>query len=203
MKGLKKSGSRREFLRGMGTWSLGLLVSGLAMEARSGAGGFISAGFGRKPIPGACIQPGTDVERTLAAVLDTVVPGKETDPDGEPGALEACAMNIMVDEYYPFRAYADLFAALFDQLGDTEFGKTFVELDFDQRLAVVIKVQGQMPLLRLAYKAIRSAFYGGSYNGVGLDFLGYPGPNLGYRHLDEASFRKPMCKELTEKGWMP
>lgn len=194
---------RREFLREMGTWSLGLLVGGAAMEARSNAGGFVSRGFGRPPLPGACIQPETTTEKTLAAVLDTVVPGKETDPDGDPGALEACAMNLMVDEYYPFRSYADLFAALFDQLSTGDFGKAFVDLDFEQRLSIVVKVQEQMPLLRLAYKAIRSAFYGGSYNGVGLDFLGYPGPNLGYRHVPESSFRKPVCKERTEKGWMP
>lgn len=203
MEGQGKEVDRRAFLKEMGTWSLGLLVGGAALEAESRAGGFASSGFGRPALPGACIQPLSATEKTLAAVLDTVVPGKDTDPDGDPGALEACAMNLMVDEYYPFRGFADLFAALFDQLSEGDQGKPFVDLDYDQRLGIVVKVQHQMPLLKLAYKAIRSAFYGGSYNGVGLDYLGYPGPNLGYRHVAECSFRKPVCQEMTDEGWMP
>jgi len=194
---------RRVFLKEMGTWSLGTLVGGLAMEARAGADGFHVDGFARPVTPGACVQPGTAIEKTLAAVLDTVVPGADTDPAGDPGAIEACAMNLMVDDYYPFREYAGLFAALFDQLSDSDFGKPFVDLEYKQRLSVAIKVQDQMPLLRLAYRAIRSAFYGGAFNGVGLTYLGYPGPNLGYRHIAEASFRKPVCNEMTDKGWMP
>lgn len=55
---------------------------------------------------------------------------------------------------------------------------------------MLVRAEDKLPLLRLAYRAIRSAFYGGAYNGVGLDYLGYPGPNLGYRHLPECSFRR-------------
>ena len=68
---------------------------------------------------------------------------------------------------------------------------------------VLVAVQETMPLLRLAYRAIRSAFFGGAYNGVGLDYVGYPGPNLGYRHVPEFSFRTPVCQELTTDGRMP
>jgi len=172
--------------------------------ARAGEGGeFESPGFMRPVVPGACVQPSTPAEKTLAAMVDTVVPGGGTDPDGSPGALEACAMNLLQDDFYPFKAYATVIAALMDQLAQDGYGKDFVGLPYDQRLAVVVKSQESLPVLRLAYRAIRSAYYGGAYNGVGLDELGYPGPNLGYRHIKEASFRVQVCKEMTGEGWMP
>ena len=198
--------SRRRFLRDMGGWSMGLLLAGvgghLAM-AETGDEAFEPPGFTRPPLAGACLEPVGDMEKTLAAVVDAVVPGPAMDPDGEPGALESCAMNLLGDDFYPFRDSARVIVTLMDHLARQDFGGSFVEITFEQRLAVLVKSQETLPVLRLAYRAIRSAFYGGAYNGVGLDYLGYPGPNLGYRHLEQASFRRPVCEEMTETGWMP
>lgn len=193
--------SRRLFLTTLGTWSLGVLVGGFAFGGR--AAPFRAGGFARPPIPGACLVPSGEVERTLAAVLDTVVPGPSSDPDGAPGALEACAMNLLLDDRYPFRSFAPMFAAAFDQVAGEAHGQAFADLPYEARLDVLVRAQGQIPLLTLACRAIRSAFYGGAYNGVGLSYLDYPGPNLGYRHVPEASFRRPVCRERTETGWMP
>ena len=197
---------RREFLARATRWSL-LSLAGAATGfngiANAAEAGFTPPPFPRPPLPNACIEPSTPVEKTLAAVLETVVPGLATDPDGEPGAIESCAMNLMVDDAYPFRGYASLIATLMDSLAKKAHERAFVHIDPDARLGVLVDAQESLPLLRLAYRAIRSTFYGGAYNGVGLGYLGYPGPNLGYRHLEEASFRVPVCKEMTGEGWMP
>lgn len=193
---------RREFLETMGTWSAGVLLSAVGLHVgRAQADGFDPGPYARPAVPGACLQPGTAAEETLAALVDAVVPGKDTDPDGAPGALDGCALNLLLDEYYPFKQYLSLIVTLVDGASGQEYGKTFLEADYEQRLKVLVDVQEMLPVLRLAYRAIRSAFYGGAYNGLGLEYLGYPGGNLGYRHLKEASFRKPVCKEMTD-GWM-
>lgn len=193
--------ARRLFLKQLGTWALGVLMGSMASSLR--AAPFRAGGFARPVVPGACLVPSGEVERTLAAVLDTVVPGPSSDPEGTPGALEACAMNLLLDDHYPFRSFAPMFVAVFDQLAQEAHGQAFADLPYEARLDVLVRAQGQIPLLTLAYRAIRSAFYGGAYNGVGLSYLNYPGPNLGYRHVPEASFRKPVCRERTETGWMP
>lgn len=196
---------RRRFLKEMGAWSLGILVTTAARglpSAQADEDGF-TAGFSRPPLPGACVSATSDTERCLAAVVDTVVPGKETDPEGTPGALEACAMNLMVDGAFPFRSYASLITTLVDGMAKDEGAERFIDLAYEPRLAVLVRAQQALPVIRLAFRAIRSTYYGGAYNGVGLDALGYPGPNLGYRHLPEASHRCPVCRERTETGWMP
>jgi len=109
----------------------------------------------------------------------------------------------MLDDAYPFRGYAALIAKLMDQTAKQAHGKEFVELGYEQRLDVLQRAEETLPLLRLAYRAIRSAFYGGAYNGKGLAYLHYPGPNLGWRHLPEFSFRKAMSQEMSDTGWLP
>jgi hypothetical protein len=189
---------RRRFLKESGAWALGVLA-GCALPVKGLAGGR----YPRPALEGACLQPWDDTERTLAAVLDTVVPGPSIDPEGAPGALEGCGLNLMLDDAYPFRGYAALIARLMDQTARQAHGQAFVDLAYEPRLEVLVKAEEALPLLRLAYRAIRSAFYGGAYNGQGLAYLHYPGPNLGWRHLPEFSFRKAVCKEKSETGWLP
>ena len=135
--------------------------------------------------------------------LDTVVPGPQTDPEGSPGAVEACSLNVLLDSTFPFLQYADLFAGMIDQISNDTHGSPFIALPYQQRIDVLVAAVDKVPLLRLAYRAIRSAFFGGAYNGIGLDYVGYPGPNLGYRSIPEFSFRKAVCQELTADGRMP
>jgi len=196
---------RRTFLAESGCWSLGVILGSLAgsRALQAAEATFIAPPFGRKPLPGACMQPGDKVEKTLAAVLETVVPGKATDPDGEPGAVEACALGVLMDSSFPFRPYASILATVLDNLAITRGGTVFAKASADDRIAVLLQAQEQLPMLRLAFRAVRAAFFGGAYNGVGFDYVGYPGPNLGYRHLPQCSFRKPVCKEMTDTGWLP
>jgi len=195
---------RRDFLRTAGGGALATILQAVAGGFAKAAGtGFAGLPFARDPLPGACLLPLGDVQATLAAMLDTVVPGPTTDPEGTAGALEACSMNILLDGSFPFRQYADLFALALDGIASDAHGAAFVELAYPQRLDVLMTAQEQLPMLRLAFKAVRSAFFGGAYNGVGLRYVGYPGPNLGWRHVPEASFRAPVCRERTEAGCMP
>lgn len=196
---------RRAFLERAGAWALGvILASAGPLEGRAmAAEPFRSPPFPRPPVPGACVQPFTPVEKTLAAIVDAVVPGSESDPEGTPGALEGCAMNLIVDDAFPFRSYASLITTLMDGLATKAHGAPFAGLPLEARVDVLTLAQEELPLLKLAYRAIRSAYFGGAYNGVGLSAVGFPGPNLGYRHLPEFSFRKPVCTERTKDGWMP
>ncbi len=195
---------RRDFLRAAGSGALAAILQAVAGGwAKAAEAGFAGLPFARDPLPGACLLPLGDVQATLAAMLDTVVPGPATDPEGTAGALEACSMNILLDGSFPFRQYADLFAMALDGIAAEAHGGTFVELAYPQRLDVLMTAQEQLPMLRLAFKAVRSAFFGGAYNGVGLRYVGYPGPNLGWRHVPEASFRVAVCRERTDTGWMP
>ena len=193
---------RRRFLATLGDWSLRILVGSVA-AGPAVAAAFDAPPYRRAPLPGACLAPVTGTEQTLAALLDAVVPGGGSDPEGEAGALEACAMNLLADDAYPFRELGDLVAGLMDGLALGAHGQPFAALSVEQRLLVIIDAQESLPILRLAYRAIRSAFYGGAYNGVGLDYVGFPGPSLGYRHIPEFSFRKPVCEEMTDTGYLP
>lgn len=199
---------RRQFLKRSGRWAMGVLLAagggyGLIRAGQDDFEPFAAPPFPRPPLDGACLQPVTDAEKVLAAVVDTVVPGSETDPTGDPGALEACALNLMLDEFYPFKTYADLIVTVVNQAAQNQYQDTFLAGTYEQRLAVLLDAQEALPVLRLAFRAIRSAFYGGAYNGVGLTYVNYPGPNLGFRHLPEFSFGKAMSQEESDTGWMP
>jgi hypothetical protein len=193
---------RRDFLRHSGAWALGTMLGAVA-ESVARASEWTFQGFSRPALPGACLPAGSDVEKTLAAILDTVVPGPSSDPDGSPGAVEACAMNLLLDDFFPFRQYAGFFAGMADQLANDAHAVPFASLPLPQRVEVLVQAQEMLPLLRLAFRAIRSAFFGGAYNGVGFDYVGYPGPNLGWRHVELCSFRRAVCRERTTTGWMP
>jgi hypothetical protein len=195
---------RRNFLTLAGGGALALILEAVgASAAKAAVAGYANNPFGRDPVPDACLLPLGDVERTLAAMLDTVVPGPETDPEGTAGALEACSMNILLDGSFPFRKYADMFALVLDGIANDSHGAALADLPYEKRLDVLTTAQAQLPLLRLAFRAVRSAFFGGAYNGIGLRYVGFPGPNLGWRHVPECSFRTAVCGELTETGWMP
>jgi hypothetical protein len=198
---------RRTFLSRCGQWSLGVLLAAAGYHVgradEDGLEPFVAPPFPRPPLAGACLQPVTDVEKVLAAVVDTVVPGGDSDPAGDPGALEACALNLMLDEYYPFKGYADLIVTVVNQAAQPEFQTDFLGATYEQRLQVLLGAQEALPVLRLAFRAIRSAFYGGAYNGVGLTYVNTPGPNLGFRHLPEFSFGQAMSAEVSDTGWLP
>ena len=155
------------------------------------------------PLKGACAQAMTADEKTVAAIVDTVVPGPASDPDGYPGALDTCALNLIYDEFYPFVSALPFLLALVNKKADNTYGVKFVELDLVKRTAVLKESESALPLMRLAYRFIRSAFYAANYNMVGAQHFGWPGPNLGYTEHADFTFNKAVSKELTKDGNLP
>ncbi len=73
--------SRRELLQGAAAFALTQLVrvtpaSALPLAPR-----------------GFCPAPQTELEHTLFALAETIVPGSRTDPSGAPGASDVCALG--------------------------------------------------------------------------------------------------------------
>ena len=193
---------RRTFLVRAGSTSLGslaFLVTGPAMGARPDYPG----GFTRGLTPGFAVAPIGDEHEIIATMVDTILPGKATDPDGSPGALEAGALNLMYDSFYPARPYVPTIVQMLESLSQDNHGVPFVELSQDEREEVLLSAQEIVPFLRHAYRFVRSVYYAGLHDGTGLHELDFPGPNLGYIDHPEFSFRKPMSQEATDDGNMP
>ena len=156
------------------------------------------------PLEGACVDPLTNDEKKVAAIVDTVVPGKDVDPDGVPGARESCALNLIYDEFYPFVQVLPSLLLLVDTLaGQLHDNKKFMECTLKERTQVLQKAEGTLPLIRLAYRFIRSTFYASNYNMVGAAHIKWPGPNLGYTEHPDFTFGEPLARELTKDGNLP
>lgn len=196
---------RRAFLRvaARGTFGATLAAAVVTGPLRSLWAGVKLPSPDVKPLEGACHLPTTDEEKVVAAIVDTVVPGADSDPDGLPGAPESCALNLIYDAFYPFVQVMPALLLIVQQLSDNDYNKKFIDLDLDERTKVLQKAEETLPLIRLAYRFIRSAFYASTYNYRGGNYLRWPGPNLGYTDHPEFSFGKAVSKELTRDGNLP
>lgn len=193
--------SRREFLRAAGGGAASAALLGAVLE---GCGDGLGEDLrGALPAQVACRAPASDFERTLVAIADTVVPGEETDPDGLPGAVEGCVLNLAVDPQLPVGAYAPLLVQLADANAAATYGRAFVDLTLDERTALLAGIEAGLPQLALALRFFRAAHYAGLYNDVGPQSFGYPGGNLGYIADADFSFREPIGRERTKDGNMP
>ncbi len=152
--------------------------------------------------PRACIDPESETERTLAAFVDTVVPGYESDPDGAPGALDACGLNVVFDPALPLAPLAGLLAMHLDGTARRLHGGRLEELDLASREEVVAEAEDSLPELTLAIRLARTAFYGAQYSDVAERWLGVLGPNLGYVD-DGFGFGEPQSDEMTDDGNLP
>ncbi len=198
-------GSRRAFLKTAGKATFGTALAAALLHGPLGQL-YAKVRFPKpdhEPVKGACAEAVTADEKTVAAIVDTVVPGPASDPDGYPGALDTCAFNLIYDEFYPFVSALPFLLALVNKKSDNKYGKTFEELDLVKRTQVLKESESAVPLMRLAYRFIRSAFYAANYNMVGAKHFGWPGPNLGYTEHKDFSFGKAICKEMTKDGNLP
>jgi len=147
-------------------------------------------------------NPETEEERTMTALADTIVPGKDSDPDGSPGAIEAGALIVLYDRYYPAYDYITPISRLLNSSAFTKYGKNYYELELGEREVVLSEVEEGFPPLSLLIKFIKASFYDALINDVGYKYLEYPGPNLGYKD-DGFSFGKKMSEEMTDDGSLP
>ncbi|MCL4557595.1 MAG: gluconate 2-dehydrogenase subunit 3 family protein [Deltaproteobacteria bacterium] len=150
------------------------------------------------------MQPQTDDEKTVYAICDTILPGTASDPGGAPGANDVGTLNVIYDKFYPAVQYLPAILMLIDSAVQPTYGggKKFYELSMAQRTDLLARIEGQLGIIDLLYKYIKAPFYVGLLNDKGLQYMGYPGPNLGYMDQD-FSFYKPMSKEMTPNGNRP
>lgn len=122
---------------------------------------------------------------SFSAFIDTVIPGKELDPTGAPGGLEAGTLEYLakVQQQGLFPISIDLIHFIVTLALDLIAGIThfcsFDKLNLKDREKIIeslTAIPGTAFLLRL----MRAPFYTGAINRVGFDYLGYPGPNEGF-----------------------
>jgi len=183
--------SRREFIVRIGKYSLVLALPLPACGSKE-----------KTESAPACLAALTHNEKTFSALADTIVPGSETDPSGGPGAVESCALNVIYDDKMPIAEVATMLVGLLDGAARDLYQRDFVDLNLEERTQAVLESEKRLPLLSWFLKLIRAAFYVGYLSDVGLKYLGYPGPNLGYVNLG-FTFGEKMSEELTADGNLP
>lgn len=149
-----------------------------------------------------CLNPEEWHQKVLHAFCDTIVPGRNSDPEGSPGAIDVCALNLLYDDSLMFKKVAPLFAEIIEGRAREIYGRSFIHLSLQEREEVIEVCLEEQPLLILVIRLIKSAFYAGGYSSEGMKYMGYPGPNYGYFNDPEFSFRKPVSREKTEDGNM-
>jgi hypothetical protein len=148
-------------------------------------------------------SPETEEEKTIYALCETVVPGRQTDPDGEPGAIEAGAMLVLNDRDYPAKDYISGVAGILNITAISRYKKKFHALEMEEREEVLGIVEDAFYPISLLIRFIKASFFDALVNDVGYRYLNYPGPNLGYIDDKDFGFRKKMSEELTDDGSLP
>jgi hypothetical protein len=188
---------RREFLTDAGITAAFLLLwqSGCAQ-------------FGEEPIVRVgpvCRPVVSEVDRTMLALAETIVPGYATDPSGAPGSADTCALDLLYDTRYPAKQFLPLIASVVDAKSKKLYSMPFADLAPERRFEITVLVVKDLPPITWFYKFLRSAFYTDSNTMLGLDYMGYrmPPEGRGWRDDPEFSLRKPVGKEMTETGYLP
>jgi len=182
---MKGNLSRRNFL-----FSLVSLIVG---------GAFYEGCEKRKEIEISCLEPRTHAQKTIKAFLETIIPGKENDPEGKPGAEEGCVINIFYDPYYSrwFSSPLELLAKDLDTFSKKVYGRKFIELTFDERTQLLIQRDDYLYYPAIALALI--AFYSGWYDITGLKLIGFL-PNAGQ---EDISYGMKFANEMTQNGNLP
>ncbi|MCL4558248.1 MAG: gluconate 2-dehydrogenase subunit 3 family protein [Deltaproteobacteria bacterium] len=148
------------------------------------------------------LQPQTDDEKTVYAICDTILPGTTSAPGSGPGANDVGTMDVIYDKFYPAVQYLPSVIMIIDSSARSKYGRRFYDLDMAERTDVLAGIEGQLGIVDLLYEYVKAPFYVGIISDLGLKYMGYPGPNLGYVDRD-FSFYKPMSKEMTSNGNLP
>ena len=188
--------NRREFFKWIAQASVVLSMFGLMDQISCGT--VPETGIQTSPY----MVPQTADEKTVYALCDTVLPGRTSDPGGAPGAVDVGTMDFAYDKFYGVVQELPLVLPLFNAEAQKEFGKPLYELDLAQRTAVLKNSETLLGLIDQIYMFLKGPFYIGIISTLGLEYMGDPGPNLGYRNQD-FSFYKPMSNEMTSDGNLP
>lgn len=119
---------------------------------------------------------------TLAAYVDTLVPGPGSDPEGTPGAVEAGAVDQLLEEL-PYPAVVPFVVADVTAAALAAHGRPFEALDYPEREAILVTAfadPSRSVYHLIAFAVATGCFYADFRNHVGSVHLGLPGPSDGY-----------------------
>ncbi|MGB9735797.1 MAG: gluconate 2-dehydrogenase subunit 3 family protein [bacterium] len=193
---IKKELDRREFFKWLGRMSIAVSMFGLLDQISCGT---VSQPTGQSSL---YMQPITDDEKTVYALCDTIIPGSSSDPTGAPGAVDVGTMDFVYDKFYGVVQNLPVILPLINAEANKQYGKPLYELNLEQRTNVLKNVESMLDIIDQIYMFIKGPFYIGIMSRAGLDYMGDPGPNLGYRN-DDFSFNQPMSREMTVDGNLP
>jgi hypothetical protein len=170
-------------------------------------------------------------DATLQAFADAIIPGRKVEKtesgasvhpqaiagvDAQPGAVEADALALFHDPLIGFDALEPAFLADLSTRS-LEQGGAFLGLSYDKRVATLNGAFDFSNPARILYEAAAAvpftAFcaaalhpYGTSQNASGYRVMGYPGggPNdKPVMYPYSFSYRRPLARERTRKGYLP
>ena len=143
-------------------------------------------------------------EKTFEALIETIVPGKMSDPLGHPGSSEAESVKYLwkVERSkllpVPFGLIRGLISTLLNIKSYTHYRKKFSKLNLEQREIVASSVE-TIPGVPLFYRVIRAPFYTGAVNDVGFKYFGYPGQIMAIRILALNKKLRPRIQEVSKE----
>lgn len=144
--------------------------------------------------------PDTQDGLTMAAFVDTIVPGSHRDPTGAPGALDVGAAAFFFDPDLPAAPLVPVMTLVLDNQAQALHSKIFSELVPSEREEVVTRVLLTATELTYAVLLAKIAFFASE---GAAEHLGYPGANLGYYDNENLTFGRAMATEITTDGNYP
>lgn len=146
-----------------------------------------------------CVKPKTRVQKVMEAFLETVIPGKESDPEKVSRAKEGCLINLLYDPFFSRWLFplAEALVNDLDAISIRYYGKSFDEIPFEERTKLVLIKEDSIYFPAIALSLI--AFYSGWYNVTGPELIGFL-PNCGQ---EDTSYGVKLGKEMTEDGNLP
>ncbi len=192
---MDKRHSRREFIRVASLFAGAVALPEWACHPKGPAP--IDCTRSDCQLPSLGGAPDTDEGRTIAAFVDTVIPGAYRDPKGVVGGIDVNAPALFFDPELPGATFVPALVLFLDGYSNDAFGNKFQKLTAPQREKVLDTALVDLPILDLAVELAKLATYSTVEAGRA---LGYPGANGGYINDSNYSFRLPLTKELFPNG---
>ncbi len=145
--------------------------------------------------------PNTPQGRTVAAFVDTIVPGRHRDETAASGGIDVGVPGVFFDTTLPIHQFTGLLSSNADFWATQVVpGKLFAELSVTDRDRAVDMALENLPEMQYAVQMVQLAYY--SSPGAAC-LLGYPGANPGYVNDPDMSLGKPVSTEVTSDGNLP
>jgi hypothetical protein len=144
--------------------------------------------------------PDTEEGWTVAAFVDTVVPGAHWDPTGAVGGIDVGVPGMFFDPELPAAEFVGVLVGFLDSVAAGSFeGETFAFLTSEQRIMALDQAM-TLDLMGLAVQLAKLGYYSSADAAC---HLGYPGANPGWVDDEDFSFGVAMATEITEDGNHP